>query len=98
MVLFVKAYFCDIKCLKLELKVLHKSMNRYETKNNLNINDVFLFYNFLKKYEIAFSETYKLCSIVITVPVSSTSYEHTFVCIKCVKNNLRNSLRDTLEV
>jgi len=83
---FAKAYLGDIECLKSELKILHKSMNRYETKNNLN---------FLKEYEIAFSETYKLCSIAITIPVSSAACERTFSCMKRVKSYLRNSLLDT---
>ncbi|KAL4132138.1 hypothetical protein QTP88_009345 [Uroleucon formosanum] len=51
---FAKAHLGDIECLKLELKILHKSVNCYETKNNLKIKDVFQFHNFLKEYEIAF--------------------------------------------
>jgi len=92
---FAKAYLGDIECLKSELKILHKSMNRYETKNNLKIKDFFQFHNFLKEYEIAFSETYKLCSIAITIPVSSAACERTFSCMKRVKSYLRNSLLDT---
>jgi len=65
-------------------------MNRYETKNNFKIKDVFQFYNFLKEYEIAFSETYyKLYSIAIH------QRERTFSCMKRVKSYLKNSLLDT---
>jgi len=92
---FAKAYLGDIECLKSELKILKKSMNRYEIKNNLKIKDVFQFHNFLKEYEIAFSETFKLCSIAITIPVSSAACERTFSCMKRVKSYLRNSLLDT---
>lgn len=70
-------------------------MNRYEARHNLKIKDVFLFHSFLKEYEIAFSETYKLCSIAITIPVSSAACERTFSCMNRVKNYLRNSLLDT---
>jgi len=70
-------------------------MNRYETKNNLKIKDVFQFHYFPKEYEIAFSETYNLCFIAITIPVSSAACERTFSCMKRVKNYMRNSLLDT---
>lgn len=70
-------------------------MNRFETKTNLKIKDVFQFHNFLKEYEIGFSETYKLCSIAIIIPVSSAACERIFSCMKRVKSYLRNSLLDT---
>lgn len=92
---FAQAYLGDIECLKSELKILHKSMNRYETKHNSKIKDVFQFHNFLKEYEIAFSETYKLCSIAITIPVSSAACERTFSCMKRIKNYLKNCLVNT---
>jgi len=31
---FAQCYLVDIECLKSELEILKKSMNRYETKNN----------------------------------------------------------------
>ena len=54
---FAQAYLGEIECLKSELKILQKSINRYKTKNNLKIKDVFQFHNYFKEYEIAFSET-----------------------------------------
>jgi len=50
----------------------------------------------LKLYEIAFSEMYTLCCIVITIPVSSAACERTFSCMKRVKNYLRNSMNNDL--
>jgi len=44
---YTKTYLWGIKVLKSELKILHKSMNHYEIKNNLKINEVFLFSYFL---------------------------------------------------
>lgn len=64
---FAKTYLYDVECLKSELKILHKSMNRFKNIKNLKIEDVFLFYNFKYEYEIAFSKTFKLCSIAITI-------------------------------
>jgi len=70
-------------------------MNRYETKNNLKVKDVFQLHNFLKEYNITFLETYKLCFITIPIPVSSTAFARTLSCMKRVKSYLRNSLLDT---
>jgi len=37
----------------------------------------------------------RLCTIAITIPMSSAAYERTFSCIKRIKSYLRNSmLRD----
>lgn len=92
---FAKAYSCDVGNLKSELNILLKSIQRYEIKNKSKISNIFLFYEFLNSYQIAFSETFKLCSIAITIPVSSAACERTFSCMKRIKNYLRNSLLDT---
>lgn len=90
-----KVYSYDVESLKSELNILLKGIQRYEIKNKSKINKIFLFYEFLYSYQIAFSETFKLCSIAITIPVSSAACERTFSCMKRVKNYLRNSLLDT---
>lgn len=50
----------------------------------------------MKLYEIAFSDIYKLCNIVITIHVTSAACERTFSCMKIVKNYLRNSMNHEL--
>lgn len=47
---------------------------------------MFLFHSFLKTYETAFSEIYKLYSITKTIPVLSAACEGTFSCLKRIKN------------
>lgn len=75
---------------------MQKSLKKYEQKNNVTIKNIFEFHSFLKMYEVAFSEMYTLCSIVITIPVSSAACERTFSCMKRVKNYLRNSINNDL--
>lgn len=95
--LFAQAYLGDIERLKSDLKMYWKIMNRYETKNNLKFKEIFFFYKFLKEYEIAFSETYKLCYIAITIPVwsclyPSAAWENTFSFMKYVKSYLNSEI------
>jgi hypothetical protein len=89
------AYLFYLERLKSELKKLQKSTNRYRRKNNFKIKYFFQFHNFLKEYEISFSETYKLCSIAVTIPVPSAACERTFSCMKRVKSYFGNSLLGT---
>lgn len=49
---------------------------------------------FLCEYRIAFTAMFKLCSIAITIPLSSSACERTFSCLKRIKSYLRNSLLD----
>jgi hypothetical protein len=49
---------------------------------------------FLKETDLAeeaFPETYKLCSLVSTIPVSTATVERTFSCMKRIKTTVRNS-------
>lgn len=87
-------YSCDLESLKAELKIIKKSINVYEEKFKLKITDVFIFHAFLCEYQIAFTEMFKLCSISITIPISSSACERTFSCLKRIKSYLRNSLLD----
>lgn len=62
---FVKAYACDIECLKSESNILLKCNQYYDEKNNLKTKDIYQFHDFLNKYKIAFSEIYKFYSIAV---------------------------------
>lgn len=64
---------------------------KYEIKHN-NITITFQSHRFLIQYELAFSEFYKLCTITITIPVSSAVSERTFSCMKRIKTYLRNAM------
>lgn len=83
-----------MKCLILELQILHESTNCYKTKNNLKIKDIFLFYSFLKEHDRAFLETREVCSISIKIRVLSAACKRTFSNMKRVKHYLRNCLLD----
>jgi len=78
------------------LNILKNALKKYEKINNTSINNIYQFHSFLKLYEIAFSEVYKLCSIVITIPISSAACERTFSCMKKVKNYFQNSMNHDL--
>lgn len=88
-------YLCDTVSLRSELNIVKKSIKTYEEKFNVYVKDIFVLHAFLLEYQIAFSELFKLCTIAITIPVSSAACERTFSCMKRVKNYLRNSLLDS---
>lgn len=49
---------------------------------------------FLKETELAeeaFPEIYKLCSLISTIPVSTSTVERTFSCLKRIKTSVRNT-------
>lgn len=88
---FALAYRCDVETLNSELKIIKKSIKQLEIKHN-NMTNIFELHEFLIQYELAFSELYKLCTIAITIPVSSAVCERTFSCMKRIKTYLRNSM------
>lgn len=88
---FALAYRCDVETLSSELKIIKKTIKHFEYKYN-SIENIFQLHAFLLQYELAFSELYKLCSIAITIPVSSAVCERTFSCMKRIKTYLRNSM------
>jgi len=88
---FALSYMCDIDTLNSELNIIRKSLKQFEAKYH-SIKTIFQFHKFLLDYQIAFFELYKLCTIAITIPVSSAACERTFSCMKRIKSYLRNSM------
>ncbi|KAL4127358.1 hypothetical protein QTP88_011532 [Uroleucon formosanum] len=88
---FALSYMCDIDTLDSELNIIRKSLKQFEAKYH-SIKTIFQFHKFLLDYQLAFFELYKLCTIAITIPVSSAACERTFSCMKRIKSYLRNSM------
>ncbi|KAL4090975.1 hypothetical protein QTP88_025725 [Uroleucon formosanum] len=78
---FALSYMCDIDTLDSELNIIRKSLKQFEAKYH-SIKTIFQFHKFLLDYQLAFFELYKLCTIAITIPVSSAACERTFSCMK----------------
>ncbi|KAL4103773.1 hypothetical protein QTP88_019112 [Uroleucon formosanum] len=76
---FALSYMCDIDTLDSELNIIRKSLKQFEAKYH-SIKTIFQFHKFLLDYQLAFFELYKLCTIAITIPVSSAACERTFSC------------------
>jgi hypothetical protein len=88
---FALAYMCDIDSLDSELNIIRKSIKQFELKYH-SIKTIFQYHKFLLDYQLAFFELYKLCTIAITIPVSSAACERTFSYMKIIKSYLRNSM------
>ncbi|KAL4112419.1 hypothetical protein QTP88_016212 [Uroleucon formosanum] len=88
---FALSYMCDIDTLDSELNIIRKSLKQFEAKYH-SIKTIFQFHKFLLDYQLAFFELYKLCTIAITIPVSSAACERTFSYMKRIKSYLRNSM------
>ncbi|KAE9522672.1 hypothetical protein AGLY_016945 [Aphis glycines] len=88
---FVLSYMCDIDTLDSELNIIRKSLKQFESKYH-SIKTIFQFHKFLLDYQLAFFELYKLCTIAITIPVSSVACERNFSYMKRIKSYLRNSM------
>lgn len=82
-------YKADATALKAEMELLPRTLKRYKEEGNF-INSLSNFVDFLIKYKVAFSETYKLAVISLTIPVSSAACERTFSCLKRLKSLTRN--------
>ena len=85
-------YKSDLEALKTELKLIPRTIKNFEKEKNIKVTSVMNFLDFLEIYQNAFSETYKLCVIGVTIPVSSAPCERTFSCMRHIKTYLRNSM------
>ena len=86
-------YNLDLEILRAELKILPTTIKKYQIQNiNVKVNNLVNLIELLEKYKLAFNETYKLATIVITVPVSSAACERTFSCLRRLKNYMRNRM------
>jgi len=86
-------YNLDLENLRAELKILPTTIKKYQIQNiNVKVNNLVNLIELLEKYKLAFFETYKLATIVITVPVSSAGCERTFSCLRRLKNYMRNRM------
>lgn len=54
---------------------------------------VFSLYQYIRSLELTnvFPETYKLCELMLTIPATSAAEECSFLALKVIKNDLRNS-------
>ena len=71
---------CNIDSLDSELNIMRKTIKQFELKYH-SIKTIFQFLTFLLDYQLAFFELYKLCTIAVTIPVSSASRERIFSCL-----------------
>lgn len=91
---FAIHYGADLETLQAELKLIPKTVKLYETEKNIKVTSVLKFLNFLEFYKHAFWESYKLCVISVTIPVSSSACERTFSCLRLIKSYLRSTMLD----
>lgn len=91
---FAEFYNSDINLLQSELNILPNTIKKYEEENGMKIDTIMDFLDLLNIYKIAFSETYKLVVISVTIPVSSAACERTFSSLKRLKSFIRNSMTD----
>lgn len=85
-------YNLDLEMLLSELKILPTTIKKYEIQFNIKINSLMNLVDLLEKYKIVFNEIYKLAIISITIPVSSAACERTFLCLRRLKNYMRNRM------
>lgn len=67
------------------------SVYRLSDFSNKTVTEMMHFLKETGLTEEAFTETYKLCCLVSTIPVSTSTVERTFSCLKRVKTSLRNT-------
>lgn len=84
-------YNCDEESAQVEIKLLHKTLERYNKEKGHIIESLTDLTKFLDEYKLAFHEIYKLCCIAITIPSSSAGCERSFSVLKRIKTYLRNS-------
>lgn len=84
-------YGSDLELLKSEFNILPHTIKSYELENGIKISSIIEFLDMLNKYNIAFSKTFKLTVISLTIPVSSAACERAFSALKRLKNCIRNS-------
>ena len=89
---FAEHYHCDTESLQVELKLISKTITRYESKNERAIKKLAEFVKFLEEFQLAFHEIYKLAVIALTIPSSSASCERSFSCMRRIKTYLRNRI------
>ena len=75
-------YDIHLESLKSEFNLLSRTIQQYELKNNIKINNLIQMTEMISIYKLAFIEFYKLCAIYLTMPVSSAACKRTF--IECV--------------
>ncbi|CAI6351650.1 unnamed protein product [Macrosiphum euphorbiae] len=68
-----------------------KSLILKKNITNLNLNDII---SCLKNFPVAFSETLKIISLVLTLPISTASNERFFSSLKRVKSYIRSTMGD----
>jgi len=68
-----------------------KSLILKKNITNLNLNDII---SCLKDFPVAFSETLKIISLVLTLPISTASNERFFSSLKRVKSYIRSTMGD----
>lgn len=85
-------YGCDIASVENELKLLPKTIERYEINNDVKIKTLSDLAILLQEFNLVFQEINKLCNITITVPSSSSSCERSFNGLKRIKNYLRTTM------
>ena len=59
-----------------------------------SLEQVFLFMQSFESYRSIFPQTFKLVSILLTIPVWTATVERSFSHMKIIKNRLRNRLSD----
>ena len=71
---FAENYDIHIESQKSELNLLPRTIEQYELKNNIKINNLIQLTEMVSIYKLVYIEFYKLCSICLTMPVSSAKY------------------------
>lgn len=85
-------YGCDLESVENELKLLPKTIKRYEMNHNVKIKTLSDLAMLLQEFNLVFHEINKLCNITITIPSSSASCERSFTALKRIKNYLRTTM------
>lgn len=80
--------FFDISVLKIELCVIYRN-NHFKEKQNIS-----QLLNFLTNSDLVshFSELFKLCNLILTIPVTTAGAERSFSSMKRIKSFLRNRM------
>jgi hypothetical protein len=91
---FAEHYNADLEQLENEFKLLPSTIKAYEKEKNIKVKSVMMFLDFLEIYKNAFQNSYYLCIVCITIPVSSAGCERTFSSMRYIKSYLRNSMVD----
>uniref|UniRef100_A0A3P8SAP0 HAT C-terminal dimerisation domain-containing protein n=1 Tax=Amphiprion percula TaxID=161767 RepID=A0A3P8SAP0_AMPPE len=91
--LFAEAYDSNIEDLKHELHQTRRILDRKKVEKE-SPTTLMEFTQFLDPYQDVFYEMFRLCKIVVVLPVSSASCERSFSSLRLIKTYLRSTMTE----